>query len=78
MYPVHFEVVLGGLYLKNVFQMGGGGLRGKKFMFSQEASNFLFFTSNSRALSLLRKQISWVWWHMPLILALRRQRQVDL
>ena len=40
MYPVHFEVVLGGLYLKNVFQMGGGGLRGKKFMFSQEASNF--------------------------------------
>jgi hypothetical protein len=23
--------------------MGGGGLRGKKFMFSQEASNFLFF-----------------------------------
>jgi hypothetical protein len=44
MYPVHFEVVPGGLYLKNVFQMGGGGLRGKKFMFSQEASNFLFFT----------------------------------
>ena len=43
MYPVHFEVVLGGLYLKNVFQMGGGGLRGKKFMFSQEASNFSFF-----------------------------------
>ena len=25
--------------------MGGGGLRGKKFMFSQEASNFLFFIS---------------------------------
>ena len=24
--------------------MGGGGLRGKKFMFSQEASNFSFFT----------------------------------
>jgi hypothetical protein len=23
--------------------LGGGGLRGKKFMFSQEASNFLFF-----------------------------------
>jgi hypothetical protein len=24
--------------------MGGVGLRGEKFMFSQEASNFLFFT----------------------------------
>ena len=48
MYPVHFEVVLGGLYLKNVFQMGGGGLRGKKFMFSQEASNFSFFITIKR------------------------------
>ena len=47
MYPVHFEVVLGGLYLKNVFQMGGGGLRGKKFMFLQEASNFSFFILSS-------------------------------
>jgi hypothetical protein len=39
-------VVSENVFLKYVFQMGGGGLRGEKFMFSQEASNFLFFSSN--------------------------------
>ena len=40
-------VVPENVFLKNipgtVFQMGGVGLRGEKLMFSQEASNFLFF-----------------------------------
>jgi hypothetical protein len=43
----HSVVVPENVFLKNipgtVFQMGGVGLRGEKFMFSQEASNFLFF-----------------------------------
>ena len=39
----HSVVVPENVFLKYVFQMGGGGLRGKKFMFSQEASNFSFF-----------------------------------
>jgi hypothetical protein len=39
----HSVVVPENVFLKYVFQMGGGGLRGEKFMFSQEASNFLFF-----------------------------------
>ena len=41
----HSVVVPENVFLKYVFQMGGGGLRGKKFMFSQEASNFSFFNS---------------------------------
>ena len=40
----HSVVVPENVFLKYVFQMGGGGLRGEKFMFSQEASNFLFFS----------------------------------
>ena len=39
----HSVVVPENVFLKYVFQMGGGGLRGEKFMFSQEASNFSFF-----------------------------------
>ena len=61
MYPVHFEVVPGGLYLKNFFQMGGGGLRGKKFMFLQEASNFSFFRrkkENDRLTTMFNEPIS--------------------
>ena len=44
----HSVVVPENVFLKNilgtVFQMGGVGLRGEKFMFSQEASNFPFFS----------------------------------
>ena len=44
----HSVVVPENVFLKYVFQMGGGGLRGEKFMFSQEASNFLFFNSDKK------------------------------
>ena len=51
----HSVVVPENVFLKYVFQMGGGGLRGKKFMFSQEASNFPFFTISLGDMGLFRR-----------------------